>query len=1326
MGTVLFSRRARRFGPNAPDGEVAIQEPPSVPEQAGGGVGSILVYAPMSLSSLAMVMIFIRPGSGVLAIIGGGVMVASSIGMIVAQFMRTGLAHKQKLHGDRRDYLRFLTQIRRSVRKALGQQQKAARWVHPDPGSLWSTALGYRLWERRPAHDDFGETRIGAGTQRSTMKLVPPETKPVEDLEPLSAHALRRFMRAYSSLPDGPIAVYLRGFAQIQFSGDDDAVRGLVRAMLGQAATAHAPTDLKIAVCVTDETQHYWDWVKWLPHTQDLESRDAAGARRLVTDSVTDAEALLGGEAFTGRPAFEPDTPITASEPFVVLVVDGVAVPEEHRFREEGYRNAVVLDVSGSLPWQARSHTLYLEVDEDSIATVEFDRLGKPQSKPLCRPDQMTVRAATTLARTMARFRVGEAVESDEPLATDYDLAAMLGLGDVRTFDPQKYRFERMSSRRRLRVPIGIASTGSPIELDLKESAEEGMGPHGMCVGATGSGKSELLRTLVMALATTHTSEDLNFILVDFKGGAAFLGFDQLPHTSAVITNLSEELELVDRMQDALTGEMNRRQEHLRAAGNYASRRDYEQARSQGVPLEPMPALFVVIDEFSEMLSSKPEFIDVFAMIGRLGRSLGVHLLLASQRLDEGRIHKVETHLSYRIGLRTFSAMESRSVLGVPDAYELPKSPGNGYLRPDTQTLVRFKAAYSSSVYRPARKRPRGLLSEHLVPFGTSYVAPATQPEPEPEEPEEQLKEAAKTVLDILIERLRDLGPRAYQVWLPPLREPSTIDQLLPPIVDHPQLGPRPVGDLGAGTLTVPVGLIDVPAQQRREPLIADLSGSKGNAAVVGGPQSGKSTMLRTLITALALTHSAAEVQFYCLDFGGTLSSLAKLPHVGSIANRLDRDRVTRTVLEVSNLMARREALFAEHNIDSMASYRRARRNGSFADLDPYGDVFLVVDGWYTIRADFDELESHFTELAARGLSFGIHLVIAAGRWSEMRPWLRDVLGTRFELRLGDPIDSEINSRLAAKVPAIPGRGITGDRLHFLSALPRIDGSASTDDLAEATMEMAESMALSSAPSAPQVRLLPHELPVAELPVPDAPSPAADMRLPLGMEDVGLSVQWLDFDTNPHLIVLGDAETGKTNLLRHIARAVATHYTPDQGRVMFADFRRELHDCIPQNNQINYTVAADGLKEAVKQAAELLTSRVPGPDISPDRLRKRDWWTGGRLFILVDDYELAESGVDPLQPLVPLLSQGADIGLHLIVARSTSGASRSMMNSIMRRMWELGAPALMFSCPKDAGQLLGTVKPRTLPVGRAQFVNRRRTVRLVQTPLVPGSAARKD
>jgi S-DNA-T family DNA segregation ATPase FtsK/SpoIIIE len=548
----------------------------------------------------------------------------------------------------------------------------------------------------------------------------------------------------------------------------------------------------------------------------------------------------------------------------------------------------------------------------------------------------------------------------------------------------------------------------------------------------------------------------------------------------------------------------------------------------------------------------------------------------------------------------------------------------------------------------------------------------------------------------------------------------ATLDQLLPPLVDDQELGLRPVGDLMSSTLTVPLGLIDLPAQQRRDLLVADLSGSKGNAAVVGGPQSGKSTMLRTLISALALTHSAREVQFYCLDFGGTLSSLAELPHVGSIANRMDRDRVTRTVLEVCDIMARRETIFAEHNIDTMATYRRARKQGRYTDIDKYGDVFLVVDGWFTIRADFDEIEEKFTELAARGLSYGIHLVVATNRWSEMRPWLRDVIGTRLELKLGDPVDSEVNSRFAATVPSIPGRGITPDRLHFLAALPRIDGHSGTDDLAEATMELAEALAVPSAPRAPKVRLLPHTLSVNELPPPNAPSPTAEMRMALGIDDTRLEPLWHDFDASPHLLIYGDAESGKTNMLKHIARSIVAHHTNDEARIMFGDFRRELRESIPESYQLEYAVGAEALTKSISGAAQALAQRIPGPEISPARLPKRDWWRGGRLYFIIDDFELSEGsgGGGPLQGLLPILPQAADVGAHVIIARSTSSASRSMSNPAIRRMWELGTPALLLSCPKTEGSFLGSLKPRVLPPGRAQFINRRRQVRLVQTPLM--------
>ena len=283
-------------------------------------------------------------------------------------------------------------------------------------------------------------------------------------------------------------------------------------------------------------------------------------------------------------------------------------------------------------------------------------------------------------------------------------------------------------------------------------------------------------------------------VLVDFKGGATFAGMTDLPHVSAVITNLAQELTLVDRMQDALSGEMVRRQELLREAGNFASVRDYEKARVNGEPLEPLPSLFIVVDEFSEMLSAKPEFIDLFVAIGRLGRSLGLHLLLASQRLEEGRLRGLDSHLSYRVGLRTFSAGESRSVLGVPDAYELPPVPGLGFLKPDQSTLLRFKAAYVSGPPsgRSLVRRDEGGHVRGILPFTISEVQtlePLSDGTDGPAPPPVVPAGEQESLLDVAVGRMTAHGPAAHQVWLPPLDVPDTLDRLLPDLTEDPALG---------------------------------------------------------------------------------------------------------------------------------------------------------------------------------------------------------------------------------------------------------------------------------------------------------------------------------------------------------------------------------------------------------------------------------------------------------------------------------------------------------------------------------------------------------
>ncbi|WP_447002031.1 type VII secretion protein EccCa [Saccharothrix isguenensis] len=1300
MTTTLFRRQGREQPPEMPGGELSLQEPPVLPETVGGGLGPLLLMVPMALGS-AVMMVFMFGRSNMGMSLGMAAMMGlMMLGMVFSQAGRGGAERRRRMRGERRDYLRYLGQTRAQVRSVAQRQRTALAWRHPDPSGLWSVAMTNRLWERRAAHADFAEVRIGVGPQRLAMTMTPLSTKPVSDLEPLSARALRRFINAYTTVANQPTALFLRGFAQVRFSGDEEAVRGVVRAVLAQLATFHSPEDLRVAVCASADRAEHWDWVKWLPHAQHPTEQDGAGQARLLADGVDELTELLETE-LASRARFEAGVAPSREEPYVVVVLDGVEAPVEARLAGAGYRNTVVLDVSGGLGGTGGRSRLRLDVTAEQVHMVRTDRTGQAVRTALCKPDLLSRPRAAALARAVSPYRLGGTTDTSESMVADFDLPRLLGVADLDELDPTTL-WRMTPGRDRLRIPLGVAEDGSTVELDIKESAQGGMGPHGLLIGATGSGKSELLRTLVLGLAMTHSPEILNFVLVDFKGGATFLGLDRLPHTSAVITNLADEAPLVTRMQDALHGELVRRQELLRSAGNHSSLLDYERARQSGTPLDPLPTLVVIVDEFSELLAANPDFAELFVMIGRLGRSLGVHLLLASQRIDDGRMHKLESHLSYRIGLRTFSAMESRSVIGVPDAYQLPSAPGNGYLRSDVATLVRFKAAYVSGKHRRrTREQRQEEVRRQVVPFGVSRLPRVAAPEPKPAE---VTTETGDSVLDVAVNRLLGRGAPAHQVWLPPLGAPPSLDQLLPPLVPDPHLGLVAAGRSAHGALIVPVGVVDKPFDQVRDLHLVDLSGVGGHVGIAGGPQAGKSTVLRTLITALALTHTPAEVQFYCLDFGGgTLSALDGLPHVGGVSNRMQAERVARTIAEVQGVLAHRERVFAEHGVEGMADYRERRAAGEFAD-DPHGDVFLVVDGWGSLRADFEQHDQTVRQLAQRGLSYGVHLVLTAGRWSDIHSGLRDQLGTRLELRLGDAIDSVIDMRRAAQVPNSPGRGLTPEKLHFLAAVPRVDGRAGVDGLAEATRELVQAVAESwTGPDAPVVRMLPSVLPAGRLPAPER-----GPRVALGAGELDLLPVWHDFAAKPHLTVLGDTGSGKTAVLRLLAAAIPRVYSPEQAQVVVVDPRRTLLDSVPEAYRRGVAVSTSAAAELIRPVAAELKQRVPGADIPPSRLRERDWWSGPEVFVVVDDYDLLTGAMGgPLDPLVELLPQAGDIGLHVVLSRAAAGSGRTSMDAVVRRLQESNTPELALSMPPNEMPLLNGVRGRQLPPGRAVLVTRR-------------------
>ncbi|ALC05051.1 hypothetical protein CDES_02990 [Corynebacterium deserti GIMN1.010] len=1139
--------------------------------------------APRPLIKVLMPVIMIAM---VLAMVGLMVLTSGQLNPMVLIFpLMMGLSMLMMFaptEGDdtdevRRTYLRHLDALRGKAVEHAEAQRRHELHRHPDPTSLWSTLGQRRMWERTKDDPDCLEIRFGLGTTRLDPAITVKDSGSPEDLDPVCAVSLRHTIRAVGSVQAMPVSVQLQAFRFLGLNGP--GAHGLARAIVVQLLYHHGPEVVSVST-VEEITGHTpnpeWEWLKWVPHSKDPER---AAYRILLVDSVL----TTGSERFIDDPTWTTIINIGAH-------------------------------VSTALGQLAEDEGLLLFVDKRMrVATAQG-------AEDLGAPDAVGRELAGAFGRRLTAFRRHTASTS----RMSGELLPLLGI-DVGELSADILWPARRDPSTRLTVPLGLSAAGTPMMLDLKESAHGGMGPHGLCIGATGSGKSELLRTLVVGLALTHSPAELNLVLVDFKGGATFLGFEDLPHTSAVITNLEEESVLVERMRDALSGEMNRRQEVLRQA-SCANVDEYNKQAAH-----PMPALLIVIDEFSELLGQHPDFADLFVAVGRLGRSLHIHLLLASQRLDEGRLRGLDSHLSYRIGLKTFSASESRQVLGINDAYHLPNQPGAGFLKSDVDTVTRFQASYVS-----------GPLTRRIAPTASTQRVRRFEGW-EIEHDTEIIEDTTQTLIDTTLTHTTTAaahrGFSAHRVWLPPLPAEVSIGSVAE----------------STGELSAVIGMIDKPYLQRQDPLIIDFSvnGGSGHWAICGGPQTGKSTALRSIVVSLSATHSTQDIRFYVLDLAGTsLTHLERLPHVAGVANRTQPERVRRVVDEVTGLVNNPES---RH-------------------------TFLIVDGWHALTQDFDELFDAFSNIAAHGLAARVHLVISTQRWSSVRPAVRDLVTGRIELKLGEAMDSVIDRKTQLRVPARPGRGITQDKEHILIA------HTSTQDIAHVQAVAAEQ----GQQPVPRLAVLPAHIALHDL------APATTPGIPFARGGATLSTLTWDPAASRHLLAFGSQGCGKSTLIHTIATGLGI-VGREAARIVMFDFRRTHLGLIPEDMLAAYCATSTAAQKTVTDMEATLSSRLPGADITPTQLRERSWWQGPDIYLVIDDYDLLPAGI--LHPLRDIVPHARDVGLHVVIARKAGGAARALYDPVLSEIKDQSPHIVLFDADRDEGAILG-LKPTPQPPGR--------------------------
>ena len=1315
----LVHRAGRVVHAAQPPEPILIPPPPQLAD-TGSQSFPFQMLLPLVGAGSSMLMMTLLRANPIFALLGAVVMVITAVGMLVSLVSRRAGQSRQRR--DRRErYLDRLATTHEDATALQRQIRDQAYRTRPAPNALPQWAISpVRRWERRRSHADFLLLRIGTADLVMPSAALPTVGMPAE-VDPLLMAEMRSLVRAHEVQPDLPTTINLDCAGEVSIVGPPEATRHVARVLLSQAAVHHAPEDLHLALVYPDQNAQEWDCLARLPHLRMNGVFDGPISRRRVAPTQPALEQLLREEiheasrqaARLNRTGGRKARP-TGPRLLAVVEQEGPASPltVPDNALDPAAIGATVLYLVTDRLHEPSDPSLRLTIQQDGTVLIEDLRPvsaepGQPEQTPppvACRPDDLGPALAEGISRALAPYSLGAAAERQDQDETTTTLAELLGVDDPRAIDPRTAWSPR-SPRDFLRVPIGSDDAGSTILLDLKESAQLGVGPHGLCVGATGSGKSELLRTLVAALASTHGPEDLSMILIDYKGGAAFAPFAPLPHVVGLMDNLADDAGLVERARASLAGEVTRRQKQLRDAGSSPDIAHYRRLRAEHPEMAPMPHLFVIIDEFGELLTASPDLVDLLLTIGRIGRSIGVHLLLSSQRIEAGKLRGLDTYLSYRICLRTFTEAESSTVIGVSDAFHLPAVPGYGYLKVDTSIFTRFRSGFVSGPIDTIDEQPAPDEIEERVPLllptynGLEEESSVTIEDDVPEG-----HTTRTTVVDTVVSQLAQAAPVSSPVWLDPLPSRLTLSRLHSTSLRR---GRSAVPVPPVPSVSVPIGIVDDPAQQRQDPWLLDLTLGGGHVSITGAPQSGRTSFLWTLATSAALCLPPSRLAFYGIDAtGGGLSRLSGLPNVGGIATRGDRERMRRVVEEIVTMLDTREQVFSRHRIDSLDVLRSRHAAGQIPELAS-ADVVLLVDGLGLLRSDFEELEDSLDDILRRGSGLGVHAVMTLSRSNELRMAQQPLVGTRLELRLNDPADSLIARKLSKTLRAdVPGRVLTPDQLFAHTALPIADDTDTSHGVGTALEELAERIANGWSGERPApVRMLPEAIDPADLPDGEE---EPDL-LPLGLFQDTMTPINLDLvGRDPHLLVLGDPGCGKSTVLRGVIESLVERHTPDELVIAVYDMRRTTADACPESylgGHATSAALAEGLSASIAQELERRSAAMSAGQ-EPD---------GPRIVLVVDDYDILAAGnSNPLAPVIPYLSSARDLRLNVALTRPVAGSSQAMYDQLLQALRNTGATGLLMDGERSEGIVLAGMRAEHLRPGRGWWIRRGGRPRLAQ------------
>jgi DNA segregation ATPase FtsK/SpoIIIE, S-DNA-T family len=1145
-----FPRAPRDYNPY-PDEEVIIQMPPQVPAPPNTslltiimpllGVG-LMIAASAALASGNATFAFISLPMALVSVIVGGV-----------NHYRGKSKYKKECELRQNKYSEYLVKTSAELKSLANLQRTASLSAHPD----LDTCMRYAhertptlLWDRENGDPDFLDIRLGIGEALATFRTKIPDPSQFQiNPDPLEEKA-RWFGPAFARVTNMAVALPLQKLGAVGWVGRRDVLINALRASLAHLAAHHAPNEVKIIVLASETEASEWDWARWLPHSWS----DGREVRFFAPDKAAQATVLGYLENIMKQRANQQQANNSQQEvlptPVFVVVWADISLWRG----AEAVKFAPVLDLALKRGEKLGVFSLFLSeqisrVPKASQAIVDLNAnpsilkfLGTaPQRYPFT-PDLLDRANAWHFAQGLAPVRLEEAGGGATNLPATITLMELIGASKMEDIDVIQL-WKRSQPHKSLAAPIGVGAGGKRLFLDLHERNH---GPHGLVAGTTGSGKTALLSTYLALAAMHYHPHELGFIGIDFKGGDLIRDLKDLPHMIGTLTNLDGSG--TDRAIKILRGEIKKRQARFNAAG-IGNIYDYQQMHRNQDPdaPEPMPHLVIVCDEFAELKKEQPDFIRELVSISRVGRSLGIHLILATQKPAGVVSEEIWSNSHFHLCLKVASIEDSREMLRRPEAAEITQK-GRAYLQVGMNELFElFQAAWGDAPYVPEdalSRQPRirlvgadGKRDDLWPPVQAGTGTGKTQ-----------IQELAEHILAAC--RKHNIR-RLEGIWPPALSEQAgkTLADIAPGAPGWDGTAWR-----NPATHLQPVlGTRDDPDRQRQELLRIDLS-NNGHFALFGSPGSGKTTALQTLIASLACEHTPESVHLYLLDFSGrALTQFENLPHVGAVITLGENERLRRLIALLGQEMERRKKLV--ENDQNMVNYRRNHPGNKEAE------IVVVLDGYSHFTEAF-KLQTYTPEvdaivrLASQGGNLGIHLVLTTDQVksfpSKILGNIKDVAGTE----LNDASDYiSVVGRTGGLFPPkdSPGRGLIKGApvMEFQAALPA-PTPLELRQMVDAMNQAWKGNRPQQVPALPEIVSLAELLPAGGT---HAATTVAGLPVPLALDtaEPSLPPYEISLASGPHFWVSSLPQSGKTSLLQTWLLALAERYPPEVARFYLVD-----------------------------------------------------------------------------------------------------------------------------------------------------------------------------